>query len=138
MNREESIKLLALIKVAYPTAYRDMDTSSKQATVNMWHGTFGTVPYAIMEMAFDHFRRHNKFPPTVAEMYDELKGLYYRALGDISMAKQIGDTKAVARCRYVIDQTSQYRCSSDRGLNYAMISDNLLEHYADAPMLEGG
>ena len=35
MTREESIKLLALIKVAYPTAYKDMDNASKQATVNI-------------------------------------------------------------------------------------------------------
>ena len=33
MNKQEAIKLLALIKVAYPTAYKDMDQASKQATV---------------------------------------------------------------------------------------------------------
>ena len=82
MNKQEAIRLLALIKVAYPTAYKDMDQASKQATVNMWHMSFSDVPYPIMEQAFNHFRMVSKFPPTVAEMVEELKGIYYAIAAD--------------------------------------------------------
>ena len=51
MNKTEATKLLALIKIAYPTAYRDMDDASKVATVNMWQMSFPDVPYPIMEQA---------------------------------------------------------------------------------------
>ena len=72
MNKPEATKLLALIKIAYPAAYRDMDEASKKATVNMWQMSFPDVPYPIMEQAFNHFRMVSKFPPTVAEMVEEL------------------------------------------------------------------
>lgn len=109
MNREESIKLLALIKVAYPTAYKDMDNASKQATVNMWQTTFSTVPYPIMEMAFNRFRLVSKFPPTVAEMVDELEGVYYRALGGAMSAMMFGSEKELNQYRQIMEYTLMYK-----------------------------
>lgn len=81
MTREETLKFLAIVKVAYPMAYKDMDKDSKLATVNMWQATFSDVPYAVMSMALDHFRKVSTFPPTVADMYRELRDLYYTAIG---------------------------------------------------------
>ena len=109
MNREESIKLLALVKVAYPTAYKDMDNASKQATVNMWQVTFKTVPYPIMEMAFNRFRMASKFPPTVAEMCDELKHLYWKAIEDSLRATALGSIDELKTYEWIMEQTSQYR-----------------------------
>lgn len=109
MNREESIKLLALIKVAYPTAYKDMDNVSKQATVNMWQTTFQTVPYPIMEMAFNRFRMASKFPPTVAEMCKELQHLHWKAIEDSLFASAIGRKDDLHTYEWIIEQTSAYR-----------------------------
>lgn len=124
MTREESIKLLALIKVAYPTAFKDMDNDTKHATVAMWQSTFPYVPYAIMEMAFDRFRRVSKFPPTVAEMFEELKALYYTATQDALLADNDQQRK---RCLYVMAHTERFRGGADIGkVNYNTINDNLL------------
>ena len=120
MTREESIKLLALIKVAYPAAYKDMDDATKRATVAMWHSTFVKVPYPIMEMALETFRRKSKFPPTVAEMYDEFKNLYYKSFEDLFVAKLGGDDAAAKRCKYVMSATSPY-LGEDRAINYSVI-----------------
>lgn len=109
MNREESIKLLALIKVAYPTAYKDMDNASKQATVNMWHTTFPSVPYTIMEMAFNRFRMVSKFPPTVAEMCEELKRLHSEATGNAVVAASFGERDQVKACEWIMEHTNQFR-----------------------------
>ena len=80
MTIEESKKFLALIKVAYPSAYKDIDRDSALATVNMWQRDFPSIPFDIMGMAFDRFRKKSKFPPTVADMYEELSGLYHFAV----------------------------------------------------------
>ena len=125
MTREEAIKFLALVKVAYPTAYKDMDKESKLATVNMWHSTFLNVHYKIIEMAFDHFRRVSKFPPTVADMYEELRRLYYEAVGDANTAYWSGDKEREKLANWVIDHTNPFRSSQDASggdINYAMIS----------------
>jgi hypothetical protein len=116
MNRTEAAKLLALIKVAYPSTYRDMDDKTKIATVTMWQSTFANVPYAIMEMAFDHFRRVSKFAPTIADMYDELKDLHYRALSEV-MTTDDNEVKEIAK--KIMQHTSQYRYGDDGAYNIA-------------------
>ena len=102
MNKQEATQLLALIKVAYPTAYRDMDEASKKATVNMWAMSFPDVPYPIMEQALNHFRMVSKYPPTVAEMVEELMHLHYRATEGALLAKTLGKhlhiSRSTARC----------------------------------------
>lgn len=134
MTREESIKLLALIKVAYPTAYKDMDRETKLATVNMWQMSFPTVPYVIMEMAFNSFRLKSKYPPTVAEMIEELRNLHYCAMVDANVAKNIGDHEAFRRCLFVMDHTSRLR-DSDTNINYVGISDAMLAAHEERAML---
>ena len=109
MNKQEAIKLLALIKVAYPTAYKDMDQASKQATVNMWASSFPDVPYSIMEQAFNHFRMVSKFPPTVAEMVEELKTIHYQALEGAMIYKNLGNAEEVERYRAIMACTSRYK-----------------------------
>ncbi len=128
MTREEAIKFLALIKVAYPTAFKDMDKESKLATVNMWQNTFPNIPFRIMEFAFDHFRRVSTYPPTVAEMFKELNQLYYRALGDEMMAAQDGNEALAKRASWVMTYTSQFRGDSvPLRIGYGSISDDELQ-----------
>jgi hypothetical protein len=109
MNREESIKLLAIIKVAYPTAYKDMDDASKKATVVMWQTTFAKVPYQIMEMAFNRFRMVSKFPPTVAEMCEELKRLYCQALDEVMWASALGNKEDLSTYEWIMEHTEVYK-----------------------------
>ena len=108
MNKTEATKLLALIKIAYPTAYRDMDEASKKATVNMWHMSFPDVPYPIMEQAFNHFRMVSKFPPTVAEMVEELKNIHYRATECAFIQNQMGNEEGVQQYKAIMACTKRY------------------------------
>lgn len=106
MTREEAKKLLALIKVAYPNAYKDMDREFALATVSMWHSTFPEVPYVIMETAFNGFRKKSKFPPTVADMYEELQGLYFTALDSVLATY---DNKHKAAGQYILEHTKRFK-----------------------------
>ena len=115
MNKQEAVKLLALIKVAYPTAYRDMDDASKKATVNMWQMSFPDVPYGIMEQAFNHFRMVSKFPPTVAEMVEELKRIYFEATEGAFIHKVLEDWETVDKYRLVMGYTARYKDDRDLG-----------------------
>ena len=115
MNKQEAVKLLALIKVAYPTAYRDMDEASKKATVNMWQMSFSDVPYPIMEQAFNHFRLMSKFPPTVAEMVEELKWIYNQAVEGALVHKGLGNQETVDQYRIVMAYTARYKNTDNLG-----------------------
>ena len=125
MNKQEAIKLLAIIKVAYPTAYRDMDQASKQATVNMWESSFPDVPYPIMVQAFNHFRMVSKYPPTVAEMVEELKHIHYQALEGAMIHKNLGNEDGVKNFRAIMACTSRFKDGSSLGLQLSSLP-NLL------------
>ena len=135
MNKEESTKFLALIKIAYQKAYRNMDNDSIIATINMWHTTFSDVPYAIMEMALDHFRKISEFEPTVASIYKELKDLYYSALEDVLTSR---DEKKIKLGQYVMEQTSRFKDGVNIGykINYDALA--MLEENNQGPLLKGG
>ena len=135
MNKEEATKFLALIKIAYPKAYRNMDNDSIVATVLMWQNTFFDVPYAIMEMVLDHYRKKSEFEPTVASIYKELKILYYTALGDVLSS---GDEMKIKLGNYIMEHTSRFK---DGPGNYYEINYSSLAKLVEAeskPLLDGG
>ena len=151
MNKQESIQLLALIKVAYPTAYRDMDQASKVATVNMWQMSFPEVPYAIMEQAFNHHRMVSKFPPTVAEMVEEVRQIHFQATELALIHKSLGSEEEVRRYRAIMDCTARYKNNRDLGLQlgslrvpeiggerYAGTSGNRLDREDRLSLLDAG
>lgn len=135
MTRQESIQLLALIKVAYPTAYKDMDNASKQATVNMWTSSFPDMPYPIMEQAFNHFRMKSKFPPTVAEMVEELKQIHYHATECAMVHKTLGNEDEVARYQAIMRCTQPYKDNRYLGLQLGSLTVQLIggDSYASTP-----
>lgn len=137
MNREETIKLLALIKVAYPTAYRDMDNTTKNATVNMWMATFPKVPYNVMEMAFNHFRLVSKFPPTVADITEELKTLYYKALDGAMVARTFGEKEELKGNMWIMEQTVAYKNGDIFGLNGEKVAREIGDGYMDPALFCG-
>ena len=115
MTKIEAAKLLELIKLSYPHAYRDMEDDWKKATINMWYMSFLDVPYPIMEQAFNHFRMVSKFPPTVAEMVQELKGVYLEAVEGALVCKSLGDEAMVGRYREIMAYTERYKDDSRLG-----------------------
>ncbi len=121
MNKQEATRLLALVKVAYPTAYRDLDDATKKATVNMWQMSFPDVPYPIMEQAFNHFRMVSKFPPTVAEMVEELRHIHYHATECALVSKGLGQEELVRQYRAIMDCTARYKDTD----NFALQIDSL-------------
>ena len=121
MNKQEATKLLALTKIAYPTAYRDMDEASKKATVNMWHMSFPDVPYPIMEQAFNHHRMVSKFPPTVADMVEELRQIHFHATECALIHKTLGDDEGVRRYKAIMDCTLRYKNNDYLGLQLGNI-----------------
>ena len=126
MNRQEAIKFLAIIKVAYPTAYRDIDEDTVMATVNMWQTRFPDVPYPIMEQAFNHHMMVSKFPPTPAEMVAELKAIYYEATEQALIFEAIGEMEEVQRYMAIREYTRRYKDDEHfRGLQMASLQKML-------------
>ena len=117
MTRKEAAKLLELIQLAWPKYYKDMPDDKKLATINMWQMSFPDVPYPIIEQAFNHFRMVSKFPPTVAEIVQELKGIYYEAMERASVHSAFCEHDMVSRYQEIMNCTSRYAKGEIGGLN---------------------
>jgi hypothetical protein len=115
MDKGEAAKLLSLIKLSYPTAYRDIDRETANATVNMWQMSFPDVPYPIMEQAFNHYRMASKFPPTVAEMVEELRHLHYQAMDQANLYRIMDNHEAMKQCISVMSLTARYKDTDNLG-----------------------
>ena len=115
MTKKEAAMLLELIKLSYPHAYRDMEDNWKVATINMWASSFADVPYPIIEQAFNHYRMTHKFPPTVAEMVEELQHIHYEATELAMIHKTMGDQRKVEQYRMVMAYTSRYTKTDNLG-----------------------
>ena len=107
--------LLELIKLSYPHAYRDMEDNWKVATINMWASSFADCPYGIIEQAFNHYRMTHKFPPTVAEMVEELQHIHYEATELAMIHKTMGEMAKVEQYRMVMAYTSRYTKTDNLG-----------------------
>lgn len=135
MNNTEAMKFLAVIKVAYPNAYRDLDDASAEATVKMWQQSFPDTPFGIISMAFDNFRRKSKFAPTVAEINEELSNLYYKALEEANIHKFMDNNDGLTKCRYIMQCTSGFRKNETR-INYGKVTPKMISERT--PYLLGG
>lgn len=149
MNSYESMQLLALIKLAYPNSYRDLDKKGAAATANMWERSFAEVPYSLMEQAFDTLRMKLKFPPTVAEMAEQLRAMHYEACEIAQIHRTLGNRETERRFIAVAKATEGYKdwpkIDSFGHGNYAMIggdqtgtSGNWLDRADRVPFLDAG
>ena len=132
MTLEESIKLLALIKLAYPNSYKDIDKDTQLATVNMWHRNFDIVPFGIMELALDHFVKASKFPPTIADICEELRSIHYEALQNV-LSLDDGERRNLNK--HIMQHTELFTERNDHRINYNK-AENLING-VNRPSLEG-
>ena len=138
MTRQDTLKFLALVKVAYPSAYRDADKDTLNATVNMWQSTFEELPYPIMETAFDSFRRRSKFPPTVAEIYDEISRIHSAAWSDLNEAAMLEDDEKFKQAACIMEMTED--CLKRRrspALPYSALTAAIIAKSSAAMLAEG-
>lgn len=117
MNKKEAAMLLTLIKLSYPQAYRDYDDSWKKATIHMWESSFRDVPYAIIEQGFNHYRMNHVFPPTVAEMVEELRHIWFEASESERICRGLGNQRMAEHYSTIMAYTKRFTALDVDGLN---------------------
>lgn len=79
MTREETIKMLSILKAAYPNSYRGMTKDEANGTITVWSMQFANIPANIMMIAINKLISTNPFPPAISEVKNKLRDLYYEA-----------------------------------------------------------
>lgn len=88
MTRQEALKILAVLRVAYPNSYRGLDEDMASAMAGLWTSQFANMPYSVVSLAVERLISKSTFPPTIAEVNDELRSLWAEATTLLSMHEQ--------------------------------------------------
>lgn len=116
MTEFDAAKLLEMIQLSYPNAFRDKDAKWKKAAIRMWAYSFQDVPYPIMEQGFNRYRMTGKFPPTVAEMVEQLHRIYREAEDCCMIQQQVGNREAARQYQALMDCVRRYKEPERLGL----------------------
>ena len=75
MNREETIKILTVLKVAYPTFYSKQTKADLQQTVSVWEMMFADEDYKIVNAAVMAVINTdtNGFPPNIGTIKEQIR-----------------------------------------------------------------
>lgn len=79
MTVEETKKILAIVKAAYPNAYKDMTKKEALGTVTVWASQFAEMPATVVLIAVNKLISTNTFPPSIKEVKESIRGLYWEA-----------------------------------------------------------
>ena len=72
MDREQAIKVLKILKTAYPKFYADMDKQAAEDTINLWIDMFKHENINLVIVAVKNLINTFKFPPTIADVKEEM------------------------------------------------------------------
>lgn len=80
MNRTESAQILTILAANYPHFYKNLTPNETQAVINTWAEMFEDVPAVIVLEAVKNCISLLKFPPTIADVNDQMSGMYLTAI----------------------------------------------------------
>ena len=125
MTREETTKILAILKAAYPNSYRNMSQQEALGTVAVWHMQFADMPPDIVMMAVQKCISSSTFPPSVSEVKKKIGALCWEAYDIISADTGITfSEETVRQAERIYEKTRDYKYNTPQEpMLYQMIGD---------------
>lgn len=94
MTHAETTALLAEIEITYPYAYSKVSKDSAELMVYIWQQSFATIPLPLMRAALHSHRLVSKYPPTIAELVEQLRTQYFEIMDTLDIYYRIVDEKS--------------------------------------------
>lgn len=79
MTRDETIKMLAILKAAYPNSYKGMTKDEANGMIAVWTMQFADMPADIVLMALNKLISTSQFPPAISEVKKKISNLHWEA-----------------------------------------------------------
>lgn len=68
MTREDIIKMLAVMKVAWPRFYAELKPSEAETAVNLWHTVLQPYPPDVVNAAMQQTIQESPYPPSISDI----------------------------------------------------------------------
>jgi len=72
MTRQEALAIMAMLKTAYPSFYKDFRKEELNAAVNLWATMFSEEPVQLVTEAIKALICTLKYPPTIADVKEKI------------------------------------------------------------------
>jgi len=80
LTKEEATKILAILKAAYPSSFKDLKKDDANAIVTLWAAQFSKIPAGVVMIAVNKIiSTKSAFAPSIAEVKERIRGLYWEA-----------------------------------------------------------
>ena len=75
MTREDTIKILSVLRGAYPAFYRDITKQEAESTIALWEAMFDEEPYELVGAAVKAFISGDGkgFPPAIGQIKERIR-----------------------------------------------------------------
>ena len=82
MDRTETIKIIAVIRAAFPMHLKNLTNQDLEQMISVWQTTLDDVPYSLMSAGLKTFIRTDKkgFPPTPGQILNIISNLQTEAI----------------------------------------------------------
>lgn len=77
MTRQEALAIMAMLKTAYPSFYKDFSKEELNAAVNLWATMFADDPAYIVTEAVKSLMCTLKYPPTIADVKEKIAAIMH-------------------------------------------------------------
>ena len=99
MTRGETVKLLAVFRETFPSAFRGVTRESGEAMVNIWTSALETCPSDVGARAAKELIEKSRFMPSVAEMLEQVRRVGKDMLAETSCDIALGRDVPIERRR---------------------------------------
>ena len=72
MTREDTIKILSILKASYPNFYKDMSKKDAETTVNLYTEMFEHNDSNLVATTIKELIQHQSYPPTIADIKNKI------------------------------------------------------------------
>jgi len=86
MTSNEVSVLLGILRTAYPRFYMDMTKAEIKNTVDLWADYLSDVDLETAKTVIQSLIAKCKFPPTIAELREQVSNIKYASIDDVGMA----------------------------------------------------
>ena len=111
MTQKEAAQILAILKAAYPSFYKDMTKKDAIGTVNVWAVQFSKMPADIVLLAVNKCIATSQYPPTPSEVKKKFQSIYWEACESLKaneIQSRLTDEQ-ISYYKYIRDKTASAR-----------------------------
>lgn len=106
MNRDDVIKILSILKTAYPNFYKNISKEDAERTIELYQTMFCDCDTKIVITAIKELINSFKYPPTIADIKNKMYELYNN--NNDKSASELWDNLVKAICNSGYNSESEF------------------------------